>query len=216
MVFSRQHKREAPSEVLTELRDLTMNMEGTQDAPLCKSKGAETYGLLCFLVWYMGQLSARLGERGAGIQRAGLALVEIVNVWKQAGHALTTPGMHRVFDLHSERMCRMERHQCCIKKHRLFWHLLFNIPWHGNPSMYATWEDESLNKSLKMSCRMTSQATFVESVLLRMREQLRAKRRHMQWDEQKRWKNPWKTHAHTLQSLQDTYNHVRRLFLARC
>ena len=110
MAFYKQHKREAPSEVLTELHDLTMKMVGTQDAPLCKTKGAETYGLLRFLVWYMGKLSARLGEHGTGIQRASLALAEIVNVWKQAGHALTTRDTNRVFDLYSEHMCRMERY----------------------------------------------------------------------------------------------------------
>ena len=85
--------------------------------------------------------------------------------------------MSRVFNLYNEHMCRMEKHQCFIKKHHLFWHLLFNIPLHGNPDLYATWENESLNKALKMSCRLTSQATFVETVLLRMREQLQSKRR---------------------------------------
>jgi hypothetical protein len=49
----------------------------------------------------------------------------------------------------------------------------FNLDYHGNPKLYATWLDEALNKVLKASCRQTSQSTFERSVLFRMRYMLR-------------------------------------------
>ena len=46
----------------------------------------------------------------------------------------------------------------------------------GNP-LYATWQDEALNKTLKLACRETSQAGFERTILYRMREILRPKGR---------------------------------------
>jgi hypothetical protein len=60
-----------------------------------------------------------------------------------------------------------------IPKHHLLFHLIVNSKYFGNPSAYATWLDESLNKLLKACCRQTSQSTFDRSVLNRMRVMLR-------------------------------------------
>jgi hypothetical protein len=62
--------------------------------------------------------------------------------------------------------------QGCQPKHHILFHLLFNMRFFGNARDYATWHDEALNKTLKASCRATSQSTFDRSVLLRMRELL--------------------------------------------
>jgi hypothetical protein len=53
-------------------------------------------------------------------------------------------------------------------KHHIVFHLINKMRWHGNPRLYNTWLDEALNKTLKGSCRQTSQATFERAVLLRM------------------------------------------------
>ena len=60
-------------------------------------------------------------------------------------------------------------------KHHLLWHLLLGMRDLGNPATYACWMDEALNKTLKASCRQTSQATFESTVLLRMRDLLQAR-----------------------------------------
>ena len=62
--------------------------------------------------------------------------------------------------------------QGCVPKFRIVFHLIFDISLFGNPSLYATWYDEALNKLLKATCRQTSQSTFERAVLLRMRELL--------------------------------------------
>ena len=42
----------------------------------------------------------------------------------------------------------------------------------GNPTRWANWMDETLNRLFKAACRTTSQATFEVQVLLRMKELL--------------------------------------------
>jgi hypothetical protein len=55
-------------------------------------------------------------------------------------------------------------------KHHLCFHLVGNLLRHGNPTWYANWQDESLNRILKACCRNVSQRSFEASLLLRMRE----------------------------------------------
>jgi hypothetical protein len=61
-------------------------------------------------------------------------------------------------------------------KYHLMFHLLYQSRFHGNPTYYATWLDESLNKTLKAACKHASHMTFEGSVLLKMRELLRDNR----------------------------------------
>jgi hypothetical protein len=58
-------------------------------------------------------------------------------------------------------------------KHHIVFHLLKNAGRQGNPLIYATWLDESLNKVLKSACKNAAAVTFYPSVLMRMRELLR-------------------------------------------
>ena len=58
-------------------------------------------------------------------------------------------------------------------KHHLLFHLVHGSSFHGNPRAYANWEDESLNRLLKATCRDVSQMSFDASVLARVRELLR-------------------------------------------
>ena len=62
----------------------------------------------------------------------------------------------------------MEVYGSFTPKHHLVAHALLRARGHGNPSRYATWVDESLNKTLKAACRATSQFAFENSVLTRM------------------------------------------------
>ena len=61
----------------------------------------------------------------------------------------------------------MRPEECFTPKHHLMIHLLHRSGYFGNPRFYANWLDENLNKTLKSACRLTSQATFENSVLTR-------------------------------------------------
>ena len=59
-------------------------------------------------------------------------------------------------------------------KHHMMFHLVAKSLEHGNPSYYANWTDEALNRTLKSGCQGVSQRTFETSALLRMRDILLA------------------------------------------
>ena len=72
-----------------------------------------------------------------------------------------------------EHMALMEPEDAFTPRHHIVFHMLDRIWFFGNPRWYSTWESEAKNKVLKLACRDTSQATFEQSVLLRMSELLK-------------------------------------------
>ena len=85
MAWYGDYRQEHPSKVLTRLNDLTMKMLGTEDSPKCKTKGAETWGLLLFLIHSLNLHADLLGDDGSRLQRAGSALARLVEIWDTAG-----------------------------------------------------------------------------------------------------------------------------------
>lgn len=69
----------------------------------------------------------------------------------------------------------MAQYDCFVPKHHIVVHLLRKSGFQGNPLVYATWLDESLNKLLKAACKNASAATFYTTVLLKMRDLLKAR-----------------------------------------
>ena len=90
--------------------------------------------------------------------------------------------VQETFRLYNQHVALIQPFDQYVPKHHAFYHLLRNSAWQGNPTLYANWEDEALNKVLKGCCRNISQLRFEDNVLLRMRELLRSghKRQHVQ------------------------------------
>ena len=59
-----------------------------------------------------------------------------------------------------------------LPKHHVMIHPCLETIEKGNPWYYASWLDESLNKTLKAACKHASQQTFEHVVLLKMLELL--------------------------------------------
>ncbi len=72
------------------------------------------------------------------------------------------------FEIYNTFVALMAPFECYTPKFHVVWHCLYNQKRQGNPTVYSNWMDETLNKSLKGTCRFVSQATFEASVLLRM------------------------------------------------
>ena len=89
-------------------------------------------------------------------------------------HDLVSDGLcQESMSLYVKHMALMVPFDCFVPKHHIVFHLLRNVGFQGNPLVYATWLDESLNKSLKAACKNASPATFEQSVLMKMRELLK-------------------------------------------
>lgn len=81
-------RRANPSRVLTRLNDLTVKMVGTSAEPKCKTKGAETFGMLLFLVDMLGRYATSLDAASRRLHRAGCALVRLVEIWDSCGRVM--------------------------------------------------------------------------------------------------------------------------------
>jgi hypothetical protein len=81
MAWYKSSAREYPK--LTRLSDLTVKMLGTASAQKCKTKGAETWGLLLFLVHLLARCAGQVGAEGAVLLQAGQALKRMVAIWNE-------------------------------------------------------------------------------------------------------------------------------------
>jgi hypothetical protein len=158
---------------LTEVNDVTVKMLGTHAKKKLKFKAAETFGVLRFLVQ---QLEEHAGAIASGPQllEAAAALVSIVDTLDLSGVVIPASDIQKAFDFF-KRQCVLTEHieELLIPKRHMFLHMLHELHFFGNARLYATWKDESLNKSVKKCCKNVSQSTFEASVLADMRQLLR-------------------------------------------
>jgi hypothetical protein len=70
---------------LTRLSDLTAKMIGKPLARRCKTKGAETWGFMLFLISVLTRSSAFFGAGGAAYLTAGRHLKRVVDIWHEHG-----------------------------------------------------------------------------------------------------------------------------------
>ena len=162
---------------LTRLNDLTAKMVGTRAEPKCKTKGAETYAMVLFLVSACRAHASLVGAAGHRLERAGSALLRLVDIWDNCGRIIPAAARQECFVVYQTHMALMEPEGVFIPKHHIILHLLLRSDFFGNPKCYSAWLSEAKNRLLKQACRDTSQATFDASVLLRMQKLLLLKKR---------------------------------------
>ena len=147
-----------------------------------KSKGAETWGLLLFLEDIAAHGLRFLGPIGPVLLEAARCLIRMVTIWKESGARLSQPAIDECYSCYG-RYCDLTQQMDVLQpKRHLLWHLLDELDFLGNPSLYATWQDEALNKVLKKTTREVSQVTFEQSCLQNMAQLLQkdSKKRKLQ------------------------------------
>jgi hypothetical protein len=166
--------REYPRERLTRIHELTDKVVGRPHERKLSSKGAETHGLLLFVIFILTNHAARLPDAANDLLEACKALARMLEIFKTCGNNVPGARLQEAFDmmhtLYSRTELLVEGMQ--VAKRHLMVHLLKDIDYLGNPNFYANWYDESLNKLFKSYLRTVSQATFEPFVLLRMRDGL--------------------------------------------
>ena len=80
--YKRRHAQN-PAENLTRITNFNMKLLGSRAAQCLKTKGAETYGLLKFLIEALGSYRERVGGDWQRLLQAGQALDFIVDVWQK-------------------------------------------------------------------------------------------------------------------------------------
>ena len=77
----------------------------------------------------------------------------MLEVFSTSGRTIDLRGRRRCFELYARHQALMRYYDVMTPKHHLIVHLIDLSEFHGNPTLYATWFDESLNKVLKKACR---------------------------------------------------------------
>jgi hypothetical protein len=78
---------------LTRLSDLTSKMVGTRTQRKCKTKAAETWGLMLFLMSVLEQSLPFFGAEGAKYLSAGRHLKRVVDIWHEHGALIPQPAI---------------------------------------------------------------------------------------------------------------------------
>ena len=180
MTFYKIRHAEFQQEGLTRLADFSAKTVGTKGHQTLKSKGAETFGLLKFLLYLFPRYGERLGPHWQRLLKAGQCLDRIVEIWHSNGWTIPAEQRKESIAMYCQHIAMMSVFSCFTPKHHLVFHLLFRQGAQGNPAKYSTWLDESLNKVLKQACKNACSAKFDQSILLRMRELLRTSPRLVQ------------------------------------
>ena len=166
----RDRARSHPEENLTRLSDLTLKMLGTKAAPKLRTKAAETWGLLLFLVEMLQKYGANVGHDAQRLHEAGVALVDHMDICSGSPTQLPPAMVQRLFDTMLRHLTLIRGYDLSTPKHHLWIHMVANTIRQGNPKHVANFLNESDNKVLKGVCRGVSQITFESSVLFKMRE----------------------------------------------
>ena len=160
-----------PTEQLTRVSDLTTSMLSDEDGRKVKTKAAETWGVLLFLLDELHTANLHIVPDATDLLAAGRALENTIGLWDSCEWRLTDKDIQKSYDYLTKFLQLTHRfeHMHTPKRH-LCTHLLSNLAQHGNPRMYSTWMDESLNKQIKKCCRELSQTTFDIVLLASVKE----------------------------------------------
>ena len=145
-------KRKLPHDDIAEVQDLTLQMLGGRPSSQAQhTKAAETKGLVVFAVDLLKSKRARFTGPDVGfLIGAGEALQDYFDLIGDAPRNVPAPTLQRMYDAIKKHLVLSQRAGVPMKpKHHLVIHLVARTAKHGNPSYYATFTDEGINKLLK-------------------------------------------------------------------
>ena len=173
MEFYRNYQRDNPLSNLTRVSDFTPSMIGTRSNQKLKTKAAETYGVALFLIDEIQKRGDALGaEDQLKLGQAGSHLISMIQIWKSSAFKMDRAQSQRILDHYKIHLQLMRSFDCFTPKHHIMIHPILDTLTKGNPWNYVEFVDESLNKTLRATCRHASQMCFENTVLLRMHELL--------------------------------------------
>lgn len=134
-------RKAAAGESLTRVTFRQKTLGDVNDKKL-RTKAAETWGVMLYLVETCEARFRRLGQHGVCLWNAGQALVVMMRTLSSAGPVLAPVEIQRAFD-HWCRFLSLTENLpgVLIPKRHLATHMLRKASFFGNPTRYATWRD---------------------------------------------------------------------------
>ena len=166
-VFYTRYDKANPTKPLTRIHNFSKKHVGNNEDRALKTKGAQTW---VFLLWCQEVLKANPGlPDWANLSEATSSLVSLVELWRGAGKNLSEVEYRTSVDFWTVFLGVTNGwDDLKLPKRHLTTHLVVSSSFFGNPVRFANWQDESLNRVFRATCRLTSQKTFESSVMPRM------------------------------------------------
>eukprot|EP00969_Alexandrium_andersonii_P153631 6793549-Alexandrium_andersonii.AAC.1 len=165
--------RSSDGESCTRVGKLTAKMLGSRDAPELKTKAMETLGLAMFLVHCLRRYKARLGSAGPVMLEAGEALLRLRELLSNAPAVVSDVHVQGWLDVYKRYLRLAQRLGIGVPKSHIMIHCQQRARRLGNPTLYSTFLDESLNATLKRTLRLCHQCRFEPLALFKINEVLR-------------------------------------------
>lgn len=148
--YYRDLRRARPGRPATEVENLTINMLGSSKTDIPNFKAAETKHLVPFMVKLLREVQGLPQPLSSQLLSAGEAMLAFIKVVDEGPPNLPPSSLQVAHDSYKKfiRMCSLAKVPLRPKGH-LFGHLVQRSDMVGNPRMYSTFEDESLNAVLK-------------------------------------------------------------------
>jgi hypothetical protein len=150
---------------------LSEKMLGSRGNPRLSAKGAETHGMLPWVVQTLeglqrGSLSADMSSRGALLIASGRAALALDAALYDMGPVPTAAQQQAALDAALRHCALFSRAGGRLRpKHHLLQHMLQRARCTGSPQCTHTYHDESVNGIVATIARSTHRATFAHSVL---------------------------------------------------
>ena len=155
----------------TRLSKLTAKMIGLGGRKRLKTKGMETYYLLCFIVEYLPRFAdAQLGAHRSVLLEAGRNLLLFVERLKAMPTRLEGGHASELMHIYQRFASVIGPLELTLPKIHLMFHVIQRSLWQGNPLLYHCWSDEGANSVLRRVARACHQMTFEDSLLFKFTE----------------------------------------------
>jgi hypothetical protein len=175
LVFYKAYDKAHPTRKLTRVGCIDRHLVGTNADRTMTSKGAETYGLMHFVVHLLVIHLDRLSPEAKLLLDACRACLRMVAIWQESSFRVTAQAYQECFDCLNRAYAKTDQiDDLNTPQKHLCVHLVHDMYYFGNPQFYSNFYDENLNKLLKSFCRLVSQCSFESFLLLRMRDGLKA------------------------------------------
>ena len=154
----------------TRIKNLNLKRFGkTLRTPFLKAKGAETRGVIEFTVGLLDRLGAHAPHKCRMLAQAGRHLLRWYEICKAEKRTMSIGCRIELF---SEAINHVVLYKASgshmVYKHHAFLHLTALACFHGNPSYFSTYEDESENGLIAKIAEAVHARTFAMSTFERL------------------------------------------------
>ena len=153
---------------MTQVTGLTLPMLGGHpDKCDMTLKAAETKYMIPFAVGLLDKFKSKFAPvEAAKLIEAGQTLWKLCKLVDESGPVLTPSQLQQMYDAAKRHivLCAAAGAPLRPKAHLLL-HMVARSRRHGNPKLYALWEDESINRNLRQIAEAAHRAVWESRVL---------------------------------------------------